>query len=352
MRVRFRIDGVLQEMMAPPFKFKAAIISRLKIMAELDIAERRVPQDGRIKIKVLNRTIDLRVSIAADDLRREDRDAYSRQEQPQHRSREARLRAAGDEGVRDRDRESLRHGAGHRPDRIGQDHHALLGAVADQHARGQHHDRRGPGRVQPGRHQPGAGQRGHRADVRRGAQGVPAPGPQHHHGRRNPRYRHRLDRGQGRAHRPPGALDAAHQRRAERDRPSDRHGDRAVPGRVLGEPGAGPASGAPHLHRLQAAGRAQRGDPARAAARRRRVAKAHEFHEGRRLRRLQQHRLPRAPGRLRGDVVCRTPLRDLVLDRASAAEIKRAAIVGGHADAAPRRAGEAEARDHDRRKKC
>jgi len=62
MRVRFRIDGVLQEMMAPPFKFKAAILSRLKIMAELDIAERRVPQDGRIKIKVINRTIDLRVS--------------------------------------------------------------------------------------------------------------------------------------------------------------------------------------------------------------------------------------------------------------------------------------------------
>src|SRR5262249_48273699 len=62
MRVRFRIDGVLQEMMSPPFKFKAALLSRLKIMAELDIAERRVPQDGRIKIKVLNRTIDLRVS--------------------------------------------------------------------------------------------------------------------------------------------------------------------------------------------------------------------------------------------------------------------------------------------------
>ena len=62
LRVRFRIDGVLQEMMSPPFKFKAAIISRLKIMAELDIAERRVPQDGRIKIKVQGRTIDLRVS--------------------------------------------------------------------------------------------------------------------------------------------------------------------------------------------------------------------------------------------------------------------------------------------------
>jgi type IV pilus assembly protein PilB len=62
MRVRFRIDGVLHEMMSPPFKFKAALLSRLKIMAELDIAERRVPQDGRIKIKVVNRTIDLRVS--------------------------------------------------------------------------------------------------------------------------------------------------------------------------------------------------------------------------------------------------------------------------------------------------
>ena len=62
MRVRFRIDGMLHEMMAPPLKFKAAVLSRLKIMAELDIAERRVPQDGRIKIKVMNRTIDLRVS--------------------------------------------------------------------------------------------------------------------------------------------------------------------------------------------------------------------------------------------------------------------------------------------------
>ncbi len=62
LRVRFRIDGMLYEMMSPPFKMKAAIISRLKIMAELDIAERRVPQDGRIKIRLLGRSIDLRVS--------------------------------------------------------------------------------------------------------------------------------------------------------------------------------------------------------------------------------------------------------------------------------------------------
>ena len=62
LRVRFRIDGTLYEMMSPPFRMKPAIISRLKIMAELDIAERRVPQDGCIKIRIVGRTIDLRVS--------------------------------------------------------------------------------------------------------------------------------------------------------------------------------------------------------------------------------------------------------------------------------------------------
>jgi type IV pilus assembly protein PilB len=51
-RVRYRIDGVLYEVMKPPMKLKNAIISRLKIMAEMDIAERRLPQDGRIKIKL------------------------------------------------------------------------------------------------------------------------------------------------------------------------------------------------------------------------------------------------------------------------------------------------------------
>jgi type IV pilus assembly protein PilB len=61
-RVRFRIDGQLHEMMSPPFKMKNATISRLKIMADLDIAEKRIPQDGRIKIRMHNKSIDLRVS--------------------------------------------------------------------------------------------------------------------------------------------------------------------------------------------------------------------------------------------------------------------------------------------------
>ncbi|MEK6583262.1 MAG: type IV-A pilus assembly ATPase PilB [Nitrospirota bacterium] len=61
-RVRYRVDGVLYEVMNPPLKLRAALTSRLKIMAELDIAERRLPQDGRIKLKIKGREIDLRVS--------------------------------------------------------------------------------------------------------------------------------------------------------------------------------------------------------------------------------------------------------------------------------------------------
>jgi general secretion pathway protein E len=61
-RVRYRVDGVLYSQEPPPRELKAAIISRVKLMAKLNIAERRLPQDGRIKIKVLGREVDLRVS--------------------------------------------------------------------------------------------------------------------------------------------------------------------------------------------------------------------------------------------------------------------------------------------------
>lgn len=61
-RVRYRIDGSLYEVMSPPMKLRAALTSRLKIMAELDIAERRLPQDGRIKLKIKDKEVDLRVS--------------------------------------------------------------------------------------------------------------------------------------------------------------------------------------------------------------------------------------------------------------------------------------------------
>lgn len=62
LRVRHRVDGVLFDLMSPPKRMQAPIISRIKIMANLDIAERRVPQDGRIQMKVEGKEIDLRVS--------------------------------------------------------------------------------------------------------------------------------------------------------------------------------------------------------------------------------------------------------------------------------------------------
>jgi type IV pilus assembly protein PilB len=63
LRVRLRIDGVLYETMKPPYALKNALVSRLKIMSRLDISERRLPQDGRIKLKAKGREMDFRVSV-------------------------------------------------------------------------------------------------------------------------------------------------------------------------------------------------------------------------------------------------------------------------------------------------
>src|SRR3990167_669825 len=62
-RVRFRIDGVLHEAFMPPKRLQGALVSRIKIMANLNIAEKRLPQDGRIQIKIADKTIDIRVSV-------------------------------------------------------------------------------------------------------------------------------------------------------------------------------------------------------------------------------------------------------------------------------------------------
>lgn len=62
LRIRYRIDGVLHNVESPPKKFKSALISRIKIMAKLNIAEHRLPQDGRIKLRVIGKEIDMRIS--------------------------------------------------------------------------------------------------------------------------------------------------------------------------------------------------------------------------------------------------------------------------------------------------
>ncbi|MCX6356421.1 MAG: ATPase, T2SS/T4P/T4SS family, partial [Candidatus Aureabacteria bacterium] len=63
LRLRYRVDGILYDSASPPKHMQAAIVSRIKIMSNLDIAERRLPQDGRFRVKVHGREIDLRISI-------------------------------------------------------------------------------------------------------------------------------------------------------------------------------------------------------------------------------------------------------------------------------------------------
>src|SRR5678815_4914045 len=62
LRIRYRVDGICREVQAPPKRLQGAVLSRIKIMAEMDIAEKRKPQDGRIRIAVDNRELDIRVS--------------------------------------------------------------------------------------------------------------------------------------------------------------------------------------------------------------------------------------------------------------------------------------------------
>ena len=132
--MRYRIDGALLEIMKPPLKMKAALTSRFKIMSQLNIAERRVPQDGRLKLKMGNRVIDFRVSTLPMlfgekiVLRILDKGNLTLDLD------QVRLRAEGREGSDEGDPEPVRHGARHRPDGLGQDDDALLGAVAGQHA--------------------------------------------------------------------------------------------------------------------------------------------------------------------------------------------------------------------------
>ena len=68
-KIRYRIDGVLHDIESPPVRLQAAVISRVKIMAKLDIAERRLPQDGRIKLRIAEREIDFSSIDLADPFR-------------------------------------------------------------------------------------------------------------------------------------------------------------------------------------------------------------------------------------------------------------------------------------------
>ncbi len=190
-RVRFRIDGVLQSIMSPPLKLKDAITSRLKIMSKLDISEKRLPQDGRIMLKMniggRKKQLDFRVSTLPTLVGREDRAPVARQREPAPRHDQARLRGRVAGEIRESHSEAVRHGAGHGANGIGQDQHAVFRDFAPEPAGHQHHDRRRSGRVSVGRRQPGADEGADRIELCRCSAIVPAARSQHHSGRRNSR---------------------------------------------------------------------------------------------------------------------------------------------------------------------
>ena len=168
-RVRYRIDGVLHEMMRPPMKLRNAMISRVKIMSSLDIAERRLPQDGRIKLKLPGgKECDFRVSVL-----------------PCLFGEKVVMRLL-DKGNLQTDMTKLGFDDVELA-KFKQDDDAVLGADGTEPGDGERVDGRGPGRVQPGRHQPVPDERRDRPELCVGAALVLAAGSGRADGRRDPR---------------------------------------------------------------------------------------------------------------------------------------------------------------------
>ena len=252
-RVRYRIDGVLYEVMRPPRKLRNPLTSRVKIMADLDIAERRLPQDGRIKLKMgKSREMDYRVSVL-----------------PTLFGEKIVLRLL-DKGNLQLDMTKLGFeekqladfkGAIHLPFGMvlvtgptGSGKTTTLYSALSELNKTSENISTAEDPVEF--NLTGINQVQMKEDIglnfAASPASLPPAGPGHHHGRRDPRFRDGGDRHQGRAHRPHGAVDPAHQRRAQHDQPLAQHGHRAVPGRELRERDRRAAARAAHLSGVQA----------------------------------------------------------------------------------------------------
>ena len=182
--VRFRIDGILYKMYTPPKKYQGAIISRIKIMANLNIAENRLPQDGRIQLKIAGKDIDIRVSIFPTYYGERivlrllnktdmsfDLDAIGFDEHTLWtNSTSSSKRPTASSWL---------------PGPTGSGKSTTLYSVlheAEQRRR-EHPHRRGPDRVPDPRHRADAGQAEDQPHLRQRPPLDPAPGPGHHHGR-------------------------------------------------------------------------------------------------------------------------------------------------------------------------
>ena len=250
-RIRFRLDGILKEVAAPPVVLAGKLAARLKVMSRLDIAERRVPQDGRIKMKISKtRAIDFRVSTCPTLFGEK---VVMRILDPS--SAMLGIDALGYEAFQ---KEfylaalSRPHGmilvTG--PTGSGKTVSLYTGLNILNIEDSNISTAEDPVEIMLQRRQPGEHQPEGRAHLRGSLARLPAPGSGHHHGRRDPRPRDGRDRAQGGADRSPRAVHAAHERRAQDAHPPDGHGRQALRDRDVGQPDHRSAARATALQQL------------------------------------------------------------------------------------------------------
>ena len=230
LRVRYRIDGLLYDQEAPPRRLQAAVISRIKIMAELNIAERRLPQDGRIRLTARAPGRHPRLDACPPSTARR-RDAAARPvvRVPALRPPRASARAT---------RRGARRASSASPTAWCSSPVPPAAARRPRSTPRSTRSTRRSGRSSPSRTRSSTSSR---ASTRfrcspqigltfaSGLRAHRAAGPGRHHGGRDPRPGDGGDRHPGGAHRPPRLLHAAHQRRRRRGDPAAGHGRRAVP---------------------------------------------------------------------------------------------------------------------------
>ena len=226
--IRFRVDGVLREVLQTKRAVAPLVVSRIKVMSKLDIAERRLPQDGRISLRIAGRAVDVRVSTLPSGhgervvLRLLDKQA-------------GRIELTS-LGMDPRTQETM--------DEIIHKPHGIIlvtgptgsGKTTTLYAaleRINDNTRNvmtveDPDRVLHRRHRADPGQHEGRDDVRPRPASHLAAGPRRGHGRRNPRFGDRANRGAGQFDRSPRALHAAYEYRGWRRHPAAGHGNRTV----------------------------------------------------------------------------------------------------------------------------
>jgi type IV pilus assembly protein PilB len=179
-KIKYRVDGLLIEKSNSPKRLQAAIISRVKIMAGMDIAERYVPQDGHIEFAGKKGKIDIRVSTVPS--------IFGESITMRILDRSAALITMEDLGMVQRVPEPLaRNRAGDGTDGQRQNDDAVRGPQQDLRSEFEDHHDRGPGGISARRRGADAGQPAARPDLRARSSSHFAAGPGHHHGRRNPR---------------------------------------------------------------------------------------------------------------------------------------------------------------------